>query len=151
MSRRVFQTVSVAAPAVTLQQRSHDVARCLPFTPSTKIGPITELPLLSQPHIHQSLSPEPQSPVSSNAVSTQLLFTATHAVSPEIRSYDLSDIRLLRGNPHGGTELKDGSRSELQVKVGDRILFTSYGPDEVKIGNDDFLLLHEDDVLAVIE
>jgi len=50
-----------------------------------------------------------------------------------------------------GRILKDGSRSELQVKVGDRILFTSYGPDEVKIGNDDFLLLHEDDVLAVIE
>ena len=50
-----------------------------------------------------------------------------------------------------GRLLKDGSRSELQVKVGDRILFSSYGPDEIKVGTDEFLLLHEDDVLAVIE
>ena len=50
-----------------------------------------------------------------------------------------------------GRILKDGSRSELQVKAGDRILFTSYGPDEIKLGQDEYLLLHEDDVLAVIE
>ena len=50
-----------------------------------------------------------------------------------------------------GRILKDGSRSEMQVKVGDRILFTSYGPDEIKVDGDEFLLLHEDDVLAVVE
>lgn len=50
-----------------------------------------------------------------------------------------------------GRVLKDGSRSKLQVKEGDRILFTSYGPDEIKLGQDEYLLLHEDDVLAVIE
>jgi chaperonin GroES len=50
-----------------------------------------------------------------------------------------------------GRILKDGSRSKMQVKEGDRILFTSYGPDEVKLGEDEFLLLHEDDVLAVFE
>ena len=50
-----------------------------------------------------------------------------------------------------GRLLKDGSRGKLQVKAGDRILFTSYGPDEIKLGQDEYLLLHEDDVLAVIE
>ena len=50
-----------------------------------------------------------------------------------------------------GRILKDGSRGEMQVKVGDEVLFASYGPDEIKVGNDEFLLLHEDDVLAVIE
>ena len=50
-----------------------------------------------------------------------------------------------------GRIMKDGSRSEMQVKAGDRILFTSYGPDEIKLGQDEYLLLHEDDVLAVIE
>ncbi|MEM7455626.1 MAG: co-chaperone GroES [Planctomycetota bacterium] len=50
-----------------------------------------------------------------------------------------------------GRLLKDGSRAEMQVKEGDKILFASYGPDEIKVGEDTFLLLHEDDVLAVIE
>ncbi len=49
-----------------------------------------------------------------------------------------------------GRLLKDGSRAPLQVKEGDRILFTSYGPDEIKIGEDDLLLMREDDVLAII-
>lgn len=50
-----------------------------------------------------------------------------------------------------GRLLGDGSRSPLQVKKGDHVLFTSYGPDEIKIGEDTFLLMREDDVLAVIE
>ena len=50
-----------------------------------------------------------------------------------------------------GRLLADGSRSELQVKAGDRVLFTSYGPDEIKLGEEMYLLMREDDVLAVIE
>lgn len=49
-----------------------------------------------------------------------------------------------------GKLLANGSRSALQVKVGDKVLFTSYGPDEIKLGNDEVLLMREDDVLAVI-
>lgn len=50
-----------------------------------------------------------------------------------------------------GRILKDGSRSPLQVKPGDQVIFTSYGPDEIKIGDDEYLLMREDDVLAIIE
>ncbi len=50
-----------------------------------------------------------------------------------------------------GRLLKDGTRAEMQVKEGDRILFTSYGPEEFKIGEDEFLLMSEDDVLAIID
>ena len=50
-----------------------------------------------------------------------------------------------------GRILKDGSRSPLQLKPGDKVLFTTYGPDEIKVGEDEFLLMREDDVLAVIE
>ena len=50
-----------------------------------------------------------------------------------------------------GKMLKDGTRSPLQVKEGDRILFTSYGPEELKVGDQELLLMREDDVLAVIE
>ncbi len=50
-----------------------------------------------------------------------------------------------------GKLLADGTRSPLQVNVGDTVLFTVYGPDEIKIGDDELLLMREDDVLAVIE
>ena len=50
-----------------------------------------------------------------------------------------------------GRLLKDGTRSPLQVKPGDEVLFTTYGPDEIKVGEEEFLLMREDDVLAVIE
>ena len=50
-----------------------------------------------------------------------------------------------------GKLLADGSRSQLQVSVGDHILFTSYGPDEIRMGDDELLLMREEDVLAVIE
>jgi chaperonin GroES len=50
-----------------------------------------------------------------------------------------------------GKLLRDGSRSRLQVKPGDRVLFTTYGPDEIKIGEEEYLLMREEDVLAVID
>lgn len=50
-----------------------------------------------------------------------------------------------------GRILKDGKRHELQVKKGDKILFTSYAGDEFKLNNDKVLLMREEDVLAVIE
>lgn len=50
-----------------------------------------------------------------------------------------------------GRIAKDGARIPLQVKPGDRILFTSYGPEEFKVGDEEYLLLSESDVLAVLE
>ena len=49
-----------------------------------------------------------------------------------------------------GKLLADGSRSPLQVQPGDVVLFTSYGPDAIKLGSEEVLLMREDDVLAVI-
>jgi len=50
-----------------------------------------------------------------------------------------------------GKLLDDGTRSKLQVKVGDRVLFTSYAGDEFRIGDQELLLMREDDILAVLE
>lgn len=50
-----------------------------------------------------------------------------------------------------GRLLDDGSRSALQVKVGDRVIFTSYAGENFKIGDRELLLMREDDILAVIE
>jgi chaperonin GroES len=50
-----------------------------------------------------------------------------------------------------GKLLRDGTRGKLQVKPGDRVIFTTYGPDEIKVGEEEYLLMREEDVLAVIE
>jgi chaperonin GroES len=50
-----------------------------------------------------------------------------------------------------GKLLDDGTRGELQVKKGDRVLFTSYAPETITIDDDEFLLMSESDILAVIE
>ena len=49
-----------------------------------------------------------------------------------------------------GRLLGDGSRAPLQVKKGDKVLFTTYAPNEIKIGGEELLLMREEDVLAVI-
>ncbi len=50
-----------------------------------------------------------------------------------------------------GRILSDGSRAEMQVKEGDRVLFTSYAPETITLGDDEYLLMREEDILAVID
>lgn len=50
-----------------------------------------------------------------------------------------------------GTRLHNGTIRPLDVKVGDRCLFGKYSGDEIKLGGDEYLILHEKDVLAVLE
>ncbi len=46
---------------------------------------------------------------------------------------------------------EDGKRVKLDVKVGDKVLYSKYGGTEIKIDGDDFLLMREDDVLGIVE
>ncbi len=50
-----------------------------------------------------------------------------------------------------GKLLDDGTRGEMQVKVGDRVIFRSYAGETFKVDDHDMLLMREDDILAVIE
>ena len=50
-----------------------------------------------------------------------------------------------------GRQLDNGKRVELDLKVGDTVLFAKYGGTEFKHEDDDLLILSERDVLAVIE
>ncbi|MCL4204673.1 MAG: co-chaperone GroES [Pirellulaceae bacterium] len=50
-----------------------------------------------------------------------------------------------------GRLLDDGSRSQLQVSVGDRVVFSSYAGEAFKVDDEELLLMREDDILAVIE
>ena len=43
----------------------------------------------------------------------------------------------------------DGTRVALTVKEGDRVIFSSYAGDDIKIGDEEYLLLRESDILAV--
>ncbi len=50
-----------------------------------------------------------------------------------------------------GRVLEDGKRIPLEVKVGDRIIFSKYAGTEVKIEGEEHLIIREDDVLGIIE
>ncbi len=46
---------------------------------------------------------------------------------------------------------KDGTKIPMEVKKGDRILFAKYAGTEVKLDGEEYLMMKEDDVLAIIE
>ncbi|MBT3353915.1 MAG: co-chaperone GroES [Candidatus Scalindua sp.] len=50
-----------------------------------------------------------------------------------------------------GKLLDSGTRAKFQVKKGDRVVFTSYAGTEIDIDGEEYLLMAEDDILAIIE
>jgi len=50
-----------------------------------------------------------------------------------------------------GKLLDNGERVPLEVKVGDKIIFAKYGGTEVKINGVEYLILRENDILAITE
>ena len=50
-----------------------------------------------------------------------------------------------------GILTKDGKTIPLQVKPGDRVLFSKYGGTEVKFVDEDYLVMREDDILGILE
>ncbi len=50
-----------------------------------------------------------------------------------------------------GKPLETGKRAPFQVKVGDRVLFTSYSGSEVTVDGKEYLIMTEDDILATVK
>ncbi len=50
-----------------------------------------------------------------------------------------------------GKIMESGEKAKPLVKKGDRVIFTSYAGTEVEINGDEYLLMSQDDILAVIE
>ena len=50
-----------------------------------------------------------------------------------------------------GKLLRSGKRAPLSVRVGDKVLFTKYSPDEVKIDDEEYLVIEEEKILAILE
>jgi chaperonin GroES len=51
----------------------------------------------------------------------------------------------------GGKVLEDGKVQPLDVKKGDRVLFSKYGGTEVTVDDEEHLIIREDDILGIIE
>ena len=50
-----------------------------------------------------------------------------------------------------GKLLDDGSRAGFQVSKGDTVLFASYAGTEIKIGGEEYMLMDESDILAILD
>ena len=45
----------------------------------------------------------------------------------------------------------DGKRVEMEVKVGDKILYSKYAGKDVKVAGEEYIILRQDDILAIVE
>ena len=50
-----------------------------------------------------------------------------------------------------GRQLDDGTRASFQVSVGDRVIFSSYAGTEIKVDGEEYLVMGEDDILAIVD
>ena len=50
-----------------------------------------------------------------------------------------------------GKLLENGQRAPMSVKVGDKVMFKKYGPDEIKVDGEEFLVIKEEDIIAIIQ
>ena len=51
----------------------------------------------------------------------------------------------------GPGRVEDGKRVELDVKVNDRVIYSKYAGTEIKVNDEEVLILRESDILAIIE
>jgi len=50
-----------------------------------------------------------------------------------------------------GKVMENGQRSPMSVKIGEKVMFKKYSPDEIKIDGVEYLIISESDILAVLE
>lgn len=50
-----------------------------------------------------------------------------------------------------GKVTPDGKKLEMTVKVGQKVMYKKWGGNEVKVGNEDWTIVDQDDILAIVE
>lgn len=50
-----------------------------------------------------------------------------------------------------GKLLDNGQRAEMSVSVGDKVMFKKYSPDEIKVDDQEYLVISESDILAILK
>lgn len=51
----------------------------------------------------------------------------------------------------GPGAILEGKRIEMEVKVGDKVLYSKYAGTEVKVSGEEYMILKQDDILAIVE
>lgn len=51
----------------------------------------------------------------------------------------------------GPGAIVDGKRTEMEVKIGDKVLYSKYAGTEVKVDGEEYTILKQDDILAIVE
>ena len=75
--------------------------------------------------------------------------TKTGIFLPETASKEKSEEgKVIAVGP--GKKMADGKIVEMAVKVGDKVLFSKYGPNEIKVEGKEYLIAREDDIFAII-
>ena len=75
--------------------------------------------------------------------------TASGIVIPDTASEKPEQGEVLAVGP--GRRLQDGTLIPTQLKAGDQVLFAKYGGQTVKIDEQEYLVLREDDIFGVVE
>jgi chaperonin GroES len=75
--------------------------------------------------------------------------TASGIILPETAKEKPQEGEVLAAGPGGRKE--DGTRIEMDVKVGDIVLYAKYAGTEIKMDGVKYLILRESDVLAVVQ
>lgn len=50
----------------------------------------------------------------------------------------------------GEGKIENGQRIAMTVKIGDKVMFRKYSPDEIKIEGEEYLIIRESDIIAII-
>jgi chaperonin GroES len=50
-----------------------------------------------------------------------------------------------------GKTLDDGKKAPMELKAGDKVIYSKYGGNEIKIDDVEYLIMTQDDVLAIVE
>jgi|SRR5512138_3829308 chaperonin GroES len=75
--------------------------------------------------------------------------TAGGIILPETAKEKPQEGKIVAAGP--GDRNEDGERMELEVKVGDKVLYAKYSGTEVKVDGKKLLILRESDILAIVE
>lgn len=51
----------------------------------------------------------------------------------------------------GPGKIEDGKKIEMSVKVGDKVIYSKYAGTEVKLDDQEYIVLKEEDILAIVE
>ena len=69
-------------------------------------------------------------------------------IIPDTAKEKPSEGEVIAAGP--GALNSDGKRNPIDVKAGDKILFSKYSGDEVKIEGDDLIIIKEEDIIGII-